>query len=563
MRLTIGKKLLGGFLVILILLVLGSAVSNNKIGVTDESYKQLIGENVGNAMLAKELENFYLNQSSAIQKYLLTGDEVYIAQYEESLQKANGTINQLMKTDFSERDQKIIKQLAAFQVRYDEIVKKEIAFKKDGNEVGYNNLLSTSGKTISNVFQGKIEALVKGQGQLMQNGSEKVSVSVESTKQFVIYLGIFSILIGVVLAIVISRSISKPVRLAADAIQKVSQGDLRIEPLKVKNQDEVGDLVQSFNTMVEDLRGIVGKIHESSSDVAASSGELAASAEESTAASEQVSKMTQSSAEGNEQQMQQYKELTDSVSEMNVGMHQIAENSEIMLKLTENTGLLTKKGEDFIEHVVEQMKLIQSSVSKASHSIYSLSQRSNEISEIIEIITGVAEQTNLLALNAAIEAARAGEHGKGFAVVADEVKKLAEESKRSAGQITEMINQIQMETKDSVQMMDEESRQVVQGLKETDEANQAFGLISQSMKEVSDKVVEVSASVEQMMAASNQILENVTKLKLISEKSAENSQESAAATQEQFAALEEVASSAQFLSQMAEDLEIIVSKFKI
>ena len=357
----------------------------------------------------------------------------------------------------------------------------------------------------------------------MQNGSEEVSDAVDNTKKFVIYLGVFSILVGVVLAIVISRSISKPVRLAADAIQKVSQGDLRIEPLKVKNQDEVGDLVQSFNTMVEDLRGIVGKIHGSSSDVAASSGELAASAEESTAASEQVSKMTQSSAEGNEQQMQQYKELTDSVSEMNVGMHQIAENSEIMLKLTENTGLLTKKGEDFIEHVVEQMKLIQSSVSKASHSIYSLSQRSNEISEIIEIITGVAEQTNLLALNAAIEAARAGEHGKGFAVVADEVKKLAEESKRSAGQITEMINQIQMETKDSVQMMDEESRQVVQGLKETDEANQAFGLISQSMKEVSDKVVEVSASVEQMMAASNQILENVTKLKLISEKSAENS----------------------------------------
>ena len=563
MRLTIGKKLLGGFSVILILLVIGSVVSNNKISVTDESYKQLIDENVGNAMLAKELENFYLNQSSAIQKYLLTGDEGYLAQYEESLQKANGTINQLMKADFSERDQKIIKQLAAFQVRYDEIVKKEIAFKKDGNEVGYKNLLSTSGKTISNVFQGKIEALVKGQGQLMQNGSEEVSVSVESTKEFVIYLGIFSILLGVVLAIIISRSISKPVRLAADAIQKVSQGDLRIESLKVKNKDEVGDLVQSFNTMVQDLREVVGKIHGSSSDVAASSGELAASAEESTAASEQVSKMTQSSAEGNEQQMQQYKELTDSVSEMNVGMHQIATNSEVMLKLTENTGSLTKKGEEFIEHVVGQMNLIQSSVSKASHSIYSLSERSNEISEIIEIITGVAEQTNLLALNAAIEAARAGEHGKGFAVVADEVKKLAEESKRSAGQITEMINQIQMETKDSVQMMDEESRQVVQGLKETDEANQAFRLISQSMKEVSDKVVEVSASVEQMMAASNQILENVTKLKLISEKNAENSQESAAATQEQFAALEEVASSAQFLSQMAEDLEIIVSKFKI
>ncbi len=563
MRLTIGNKLLGGFLLILILLVIGSVISNNKISFTDESYKQLIYENVENAMLAKDLENLYLNQSNAVRNYLLTGDDAYISQYEEISQKANGTIGLMMEAYKTDEDREIVTQLAAFQVRFDEIVRKEVAFKKAGNEVGYTNLLNTSGKTISNVFQAKIEALDKGQEQLVMEGSKDVSNSVASTKGFVIYLGIFSVLIGVTLAIIISRSISKPVRLAAGAIQKVAQGDLRIEPLKVKNKDEVGDLVHSFNTMVQDLREVVGKIHESSFSVAASSGELAASAEESTAASEQVSKMTQSSAEGNEQQMKQYKELTDSVSEMNIGMHQIAGNSEIMLKLTENTGSLTKKGAQFIEHVVGQMNLIQSSVSKASQSIHSLSERSNEISEIIEIITGVAEQTNLLALNAAIEAARAGEHGKGFAVVADEVKKLAEESKRSAGQITEMINHIQTETKESVQMMAEESRQVVQGLKETEEANQAFRLISQSMKEVSDKVVEVSASVEQMMAASNQILDNVKKMRTISEKNAENSQESAAATQEQYAALEEVAASAQFLSQMAEDLEVIVSKFKM
>ena len=159
----------------------------------------------------------------------------------------------------------IISQLAAFQLRYDEIVKKEVAFKKEGNAVGYTNLLNTSGKTISNVFQAKIEALVKGQKQYMQTGSKEVSETVANTKHFVIYLGVFSILVGVILAIIISRSISKPVRHAADAIQKVAKGDLSIEPLKVKNKDEVGDLVQSFNTMVQDLRAVVGKIHESSS----------------------------------------------------------------------------------------------------------------------------------------------------------------------------------------------------------------------------------------------------------------------------------------------------------
>lgn len=563
MRLTIGKKLLGGFLLILVLLMIQSVISNNKISVTDQSYKQLINENVENAMLAKDLENIYLNESNAVRNFLLTGDETQIAQYEENVQKANKTLALMAKSYTSKQDQETIKQLTAFQLRFQEIVKKELAFKQTGNVVGYTNLLSTSAKTISNVFQAKIEVLVKGQEQFVNSSTKEVSQSVENTKQLMVYLGIVSLVIGILFAILLSRSIANPIKLAAKAIQKVAQGDLRVEKLKVKNKDEVGDLVDALNTMVGDWQVVVGKIHESSASVAASSEELAASAQESTSASEQVSKMTQDSAEGNDRQLRQYQELTQSISEMNTGIHQVAQRSEEMIHLTENTSALTSKGEQFIDHVVGQMNLIQSSVSKASQSIHSLRERSNEISEIIEIITGVAEQTNLLALNAAIEAARAGEHGKGFAVVADEVKKLAEESKRSAGQITEMINHIQRETKESVEMMAEENHQVVQGLKETEEANQAFRLISSSMKEVSGKVVEVSASVEQMMAVSNQILETITKAKEISQKSVENTQESAAATEEQYAALEEVAASAQFLSQMAEDLQTIISKFKL
>jgi methyl-accepting chemotaxis protein len=152
---------------------------------------------------------------------------------------------------------------------------------------------------------------------------------------------------------------------------------------------------------------------------------------------------------------------------------------------------------------------------------------------------------------------------KGFAVVADEVRKLAEESKRSAGQITKMIHHIQLEMNESVKMMDEENRQAVEGLKETEEANQAFKLISHAMGGVTQKVVEVSASVEQMMAVCNQILESVNLARAITEKSALNSQESAAATEEQFAAMEEVAASALFLSQMAEDLQTTIKRFKL
>ncbi|WP_428909484.1 methyl-accepting chemotaxis protein [Niallia sp. Krafla_26] len=563
MRLTVGKKIFGGFFFILLLLAIGSLISSNRINFTDESYSKLIYENVENAMYAKDLNILYLDQSNAVKSYLLTGDETYIEHYEEQLNKANETMKEMLKVYQSERDLEIIEQLVAFQLRFDEIVRKEIALKNDGDTVGYTNLMNTSGKTISNVFQKKIEDLDKGQETLVFSGIEETSKSVDQTKTFVLVIGIISMLMGTILAILITRSITKPIKSASEALGKIAAGNLQIQALEIKSNDEVGDLGKSYYKMIEDLRSVLGQIQESASSVASSSEELAASSQESTSASEQVSRMTQDSAEGIEKQLLYFKELSQSINEMNEGISQIAENSENMLHLTEKTSSLTNEGEGFIEHVVKQMNQIQKTVIKASDSIGSLQTSSNEISQIIEIITGVAEQTNLLALNAAIEAARASEHGRGFAVVADEVRKLAEESKRSAGQITKMIQHIQVETNESVNMMNEESLQVKEGLRETEEAYKAFKSISNAMEEVSQKVIEVSAAVEEMTAVTSQIVNAIKKVEDIAEKSSHNSQESAAATEQQFAAMQEVAASAQFLSKMAEDLQSILSKFKL
>jgi len=562
-KISIGKKLLGGFLFILILLAIGSGVSNNRISHIDKTYQGLITGNVAKAMMAKDLDIYYINQSNSIKNYLLTGNDQFLVQYETNADAATKTINRMEDTYKRAEDKEIIKQLSALQVRYSEIIKKEIAFKNIGDEIGYTNLMNTTEKTISTVFQKKITDLNRGQETLVSVGLKETTKDVGSTKSIVLYLGIFSFIIGIFLAYYISRSISNPIKLAAEAVQEVSQGNLHIDHLKVKHHDEVGDLIKGINRMNQDLREVVGRIHESSSSVASSSEELAASAEQSMSASEQVSRITQVSAEGIEQQLLQYEELCSSISEMNDGIHQITENSEEMLQITGKTSVLTREGGEIINLVVGQMNQINQSVTKASTSIISLRERSNEISQIIEIITGVAEQTNLLALNAAIEAARAGEHGKGFSVVAEEVRKLAEESKKSANQITVMINHIQKEANQSVQMMSEETTLVEHGLKETENAHETFALISQAMNEVTDKVVEVSSSVQQLMAVSKQILESVDFAKRVAEKSVLSSQESAAATQEQFAAMEEVAASAQFLSQMAEDLQSIISKFKL
>ena len=563
MRLTVGKKIFGGFFIILLLLAVGSLIFNNRINFTDETYKKVINGNVENAMLAKDLNILYLDQSNSVKSFLFTGDQTYIEQYEEKLAQANDTMKEMLKVYQSERDQEIIQQLIAFQLRFDEIVSKEIALKDEGDVIGYTNLMNTSGKTISNVFQKKIEELDKGQEALVFSEIEKTSKSVNQTKSFVFWIGLLSILIGIILAIVITRSITKPIKSASKALQEIAAGNLHIQDLEIKSNDEVGDLGKSYDKMIQDLRSVLGQIQESASSVASSSEELAASSEESTSASEQISRMTQDSAEGIEQQLHYFRELSQSISEMNDGIAQIAGNSENMLHLTEKTSSLTTAGEGYISHVVKQMGQIQQTVTKASDSIGSLQTSSNAISQIIEIITGVAEQTNLLALNAAIEAARAGEHGRGFAVVADEVRKLAEESKRSAGQITKMIHHIQVETNESVVMMNEGSLQVTEGLKETEEAHKAFNSISNAMEEVSQKVIEVSAAVEEMTAVTTQIFNAIHHVEQIAEKSSHNSQESAAATEQQFAAMEEVAASAQFLSKMAEDLQSIISKFKM
>lgn len=263
MELTIGKKLLGGFLFVLLLLVIESAVSNSLISSTEESYKQLIDENIENVLLANGLEGDYLKQSEAVKNYLLTGDTIYLSDYEEYGQKVDKTINHMLKTYKTAADQEVIQQLGAFQLRYEELVNKAIAFKKDGNEVGYNNLLSTSAKTITNVFQGKIEALVKGQEELVQQGRAEVTDSVGRTKETVIYLGIMSCLIGTALAIIISRSISRPLHILAQYTEKVitPKGKFNSEFPKIKsNIYEVKQLYQSIDLAFQEIKQHINQL---------------------------------------------------------------------------------------------------------------------------------------------------------------------------------------------------------------------------------------------------------------------------------------------------------------
>ncbi|KHF39455.1 methyl-accepting chemotaxis protein [Halalkalibacter okhensis] len=391
--------------------------------------------------------------------------------------------------------------------------------------------------------------------------SEEIDIAASSIfNTTLIVIGIAVVLGGIVVYFIIG-SIIKPIRNLKDTAVTVSQGNLS-ERIEIKSNDEIGQLGAAFNEMQSNLRTLIQQVDSSADQVAASAEELTASAEETSAATSQVASSIQSVASSAETQTTGLDKNSQSLDELSIGVVRIAESSTNVAELTQNTTMQAEEGNEALQNTINQMNSIQASVSESNTMIQSLSDRSKEISTILDVITGIAEQTNLLALNAAIEAARAGEHGKGFAVVADEVRKLAEQSQDSAKQIFDLIQGIQKDTETSVEKMSLVTSNVNDGMTISHEALAKFGEILSSMRAITPQVQEVSATAEQMAAGVQEVNSTANELALIAKGNSATSEEVAASTEEQLASMEEIASSAKSLTEMAEELKMVISKFR-
>lgn len=319
----------------------------------------------------------------------------------------------------------------------------------------------------------------------------------------------------------ITRNLVRPITQIAEQIQEVEHGNLAVSPLTIKTKDELGKLADSINSMVAGLRKTVNGILTSAESVAAASQEISASTEEIASGS---------SDQANSAQMmnQMFNELLQATNSVAAGATEASE-------LSGRTVNIALEGEKVVHESVEGMNAV-------SEQMTLLEEDSNEIGNIIEVIDEIAEQTNLLALNAAIEAARAGEQGRGFAVVADEVRKLAERSGEATQQITNIIKGMQNNTGLSVQS-------VAQAVAKTAEINQAFENIISMVNESASKVDEIAAASEEQTAQSNEVLQSIETI--------------SAASEEAAAAAEETASTTQSLAKLAEELTDSVAAFKL
>lgn len=374
---------------------------------------------------------------------------------------------------------------------------------------------------------------------------------------------LLSLLAGAALVWAIIRSITRPLHSLKQSADTLSQGDL-IQTIEAgSRRDEIGDLSRSFGLMAQNLRELIGQVDRNTEQVAAASEELTASADETTAATGHVANSIQKVAAGADQQTSAITTIVNDMEELRVGAGKIVDSTGIMAASAADTMSHAAEGEESVRRTVAQMNEIQEHVQASDEMIKSLSGRSAEINTIIDVISSIADQTNLLALNAAIEAARAGEHGKGFSVVAGEVRKLAEQSQASAGQIAGLIDVIQKDTQRSVELMSQASESVKTGISLSDDTSEKFSGILTGMEQIAPHVQDVTSIAAQVAAIVNQLTSSIHSVSDVAQNNASSAEQVAAATQEQLASLEEVNMAAKSLSVMAEELQQVVRKFTV
>jgi methyl-accepting chemotaxis protein len=327
----------------------------------------------------------------------------------------------------------------------------------------------------------------------------------------------------------------KPVAAMIARISEIQQQNDLTKRVDVHSKDEVGQLGNCFNGFVETLQDVISQFTGSTHEVAGAATEIAASSEE--------------IASGMQEQASQITQISSAVEEMSASIIEVARKSGEAANDANESGKVAEEGGSVVRETIVGMNSIADAVTAGAASVAELGKRGEQIGQIIEVINDIADQTNLLALNAAIEAARAGEHGRGFAVVADEVRKLADRTTKATEEIAQSIQAIQSETGEAVEKMNAGTEQVTVGVEKATEAGKSLEKIVTGAQSVASNVQSIAAAAEQQSAAAEEVSRNIESITAVTAQSTEGAQQAAqAATQ---------------LSGKAEELLALVGKFKI
>jgi methyl-accepting chemotaxis protein len=534
----IGTKLLSGFILMALLAgVIGwVGVSNiREIAAKDtKMYQNSVIPIAELGAISTAFQRARVNLAKALLDNNRQNKEKYLEQIKALSAEVTKLTGELEKNNTSAEEKALLKEFGDCRNVFRPIIARIIDLSIAGKDAEAIALYHGDAVTAALAEQAVIDKLVDHNTREARQASEQNTAKAHSAGQFTLIFALLSMVLSVGLGIFISRTITAPLAKTVSAADRIARGDLTVN-VEVNSKDETGLLLSAMKNMVENLRNMASNMNDISAGIASASNQLHSTSEQIATGVEEVAAQAGTVATASE--------------EMAATSNDIARNCTFAAEASQQSTDSAQTGARVVHETITGMSIIADRVRGTSKTVEALGSRSEQIGEIIGTIEDIADQTNLLALNAAIEAARAGEQGRGFAVVADEVRALAERTTKATKEIGEMIKAIQSETREAVRAMEEGVREAEKGASSAEKSGEALDEIISRIGEVAMQVSQIATAAEQQTATTGEVTGNIQQITEVVNQTARGA--------------EETASAAAQLAGQARELQTLVGRFRL
>lgn len=556
---TIKMRILFSFAIVLVLFLGYGYYSLTVIKNVQDGMNVMVSKDLKLQIANQRVASNFSVQIAAARGYILSDDPKYkdiFEEYNKLRMENEHIINQIS-------DKKIAKDLVDKTGSWYTYIQDEVfaVYEKGDVKTAAKNLTSVdeAGTEIRKGF----EELADLRSDAMAKNGEELYKIAKKGEVYTFILAVIIILLTIVISMLSARVISQPIITITARLKKIASGDLTEKTVSVTRRDEIGQLGYASNDLTEKLQHTIASMQDVAQNVAGHSDSLAQSADEIKQGSNQISITMQELAEGTEEQASHAGELSSSTDAFVQVIRTASDKGNEIYNHSTQVLDFTSNGAELMEKSTDQMKTIDQIMNHAVENMQELNRESEQISMLVKVINGVADQTNLLALNAAIEAARAGEAGKGFAVVADEVRKLAEQVSSSVTDISNIVEKIQANTTLVSTSLEHGYGEVVRGTEQIQTTSETFETIHKAVTSMATGVKSISNDLQDIEQSSRTIQVAVDEISSVSEESAAGVEETTATIQQTTSSMEQISSNADELATMAQQLNQVVRQFKL